>query len=149
MGRNFPEKMPRSPMLQCYLHYCTPQPCSAFLHIRKDFRTQYGNHTVDFSLLYNAAWQSYSRLFTAVQCCMILGFYKLSTLPTSCYQNRNHWVNVSKGCTQAMAFIWGDSWEKVHNVRSRKVEKTAIKVKTCHKYACKHITQKVPQLYNL
>ena len=25
---------------------------------------------------------------------------------------------------------------KVHNVRSRNVEKTAIKVMTCHNYAC-------------
>ena len=40
--------------------------------------------------------------------------------------------------------IWGGSREKVHNVRSRKVEKTAIKVMTCHKYACKRVSQKMP-----
>ena len=28
--------------------------------------------------------------------------------------------------------IWGGSCEKVHKVRSRKVEKTAVKVMTCH-----------------
>ena len=39
---------------------------------------------------------------------------------------------------------WGGPCEKVHNVHSRKVEKTAIKIMTCHKYASKRVSQKVP-----